>query len=110
MAAAVLPGNDETATREPGNRWLILVVARMAIDLELGANRRTVLVVALGKDTEVVTPRFLVVRLPSDDKTAVFQRRNRRLALSTAGMRIDLELFAIPAAVRIKALAINTLA
>ena len=77
-AAAVLavrtPGHHVAAAGKRGHRRLVLVVGRVGVDLELGADGHALGIEALGEDT--ITPAVLVCfALPHGDVAAVRQPR-----------------------------------
>ena len=114
ILTAGFPGNDEAAVGEVGNRWVILVVARMGIDLELGAIRIAVGIEALAVNTVIAVAVtigvevILVTALPCNHEAAILERGNRWILLIIIRLRINLEGITRLFAIHIKALAVDT--
>ncbi len=90
--AIVGPGHHPAAVFQGSDGRIVLVAGSRRIDPELGANRGSRRIVALGEDT--VTAQVLTRRGPGDDIAAVLERRHVRIELVAADGGIDLELAA----------------
>ena len=114
ILTAGFPGNDEAAVGEVGNRRVVLVVARIGVDLELGAIRIAVGIEALAVNTVVAVAVtigvevILVTALPCNHEAAILERGNRWILLIIIRLRINLEGITRLFAIHIKALAVDT--
>ena len=79
VAGIVTPDDDEATARQAGHVGFVLVVGRVAVDLELAAHRHAHGVEALAVHAEA--PAVLVLRVPHRHVAAVGQPRHRRLVL-----------------------------
>ena len=112
---AGFPSNDKAAVGEVGNRRVVLIVARIGVDLELAiAMRCTVRIEALAVNTVVAVAIptgveiILVTALPCDHEAAILERGNRWILLIIIRLRINLERTTRLFAIHIKALAVDT--
>ena len=94
VAAAVLseglPDHDKATVVQPRNSRESLGVACRGVNLELPADGIASPVITLTKDS--VAAAVLTQRLPDNDEAAIIQRRDGRLVLVAACVRIHLEL------------------
>ena len=99
------PGDDEAAIVESRHRRILLIMARITINPELGALLGTGGIEHLTINT--VARTILVAGLPGGNKATLTQRRHRRIALGAARITVDPELGALLGTIGIEHLRID---
>ena len=100
-----LPRDDEPAIGESGHRGAVLITGCCCVDLEFGALRCALRVVALSVDAKVIP--VLSVGLPRDDEPAIGESGHRGVGLTIDCACVDLEFGALRCALRVVALSVD---